>query len=417
MSKITRSALYKKVWNMPMVSLCKEFGISDVALAKVCKKHKIPTPPRGHWARIQNGYKDKKTPLPKGDDLLIEFDIETNIRNREVNRIQREQEKKNLEAVKPVIELAQKVPHPIETCFLRRIENLKADNNGLLKMKRIGLPEVEITEDSVRSVSRFLGVMGYILKEQGVIWSNSGDGLQSLFTRDGFGVGFRISQVLVKNEREPTQEEKRKPSWEWDLTVYKPTEKLTVVLYSAEIISGRKKWSESNNSDIVDLAWKVSARVNDLLRGFEDSRIAAIEREKQWQEQKLINEQNRRKQARLDQIADIKAGRLRELVRASMLWKEHKEVSEFIQQCARQWNNSPTLEQKAWLNWAEEALQELSPFAAGYPNPKKHGPLDEYTIEEESCYCPKEETTVRKTQLLKDIKGITQKRGYDYSSW
>lgn len=417
MIKISRSALYDKVWTTPMSRLSKEYGISDVALAKVCKKYDIPRPPRGYWARLQNGYKDKKTALPKGEDRMIEFDVEANQRNRREFQLQKEKEEKILEEVKPVIELAQNLTHPMATRFLERIKNVKADKNGLFKMKRVGLPEVEVTADSVTRILRFLSVVAYTLEGQGVTWSKSGEALTSIFTRDGFGVGLRISQALVKEEREPTIEEKRKPSWEWDLAVYKPTEKLTLVLHSSEGISGRKKWTESNANDIVDLAGKVAGRIDDLLRGHEESRIAAIEREKRWEAQKVIDEENRRKRARLEHIAEIKAGRVRELVRASMLWKEHEAVSDFIAECAKRWSEAPTPEQSAWLEWAGEALKDLSPFADGYPDPENHGPLDESTIPQKDYYHSKEKAFVKKTQLLKDIKNLTERRGYGYSSW
>ena len=43
--RLTREALYKKVWSKPTRELAKEFDISDVALAQICKKKfKIPKP-------------------------------------------------------------------------------------------------------------------------------------------------------------------------------------------------------------------------------------------------------------------------------------------------------------------------------------------------------------------------------------
>jgi len=63
--KLTREELYKQVWTTPASTLAAEYGISDVALAKVCKKYKIPKPGLGHWARVRNGQKIKRPPLSK----------------------------------------------------------------------------------------------------------------------------------------------------------------------------------------------------------------------------------------------------------------------------------------------------------------------------------------------------------------
>ena len=54
---LPRSALYELVWTKPVTELAKEFGISDVALAKRCRSIKIPLPPRGYWARVAAGQK------------------------------------------------------------------------------------------------------------------------------------------------------------------------------------------------------------------------------------------------------------------------------------------------------------------------------------------------------------------------
>jgi hypothetical protein len=45
---LTREQLYEKVWSQSVSSLAKEMGISDVGLAKICKRHNIPRPGLGY---------------------------------------------------------------------------------------------------------------------------------------------------------------------------------------------------------------------------------------------------------------------------------------------------------------------------------------------------------------------------------
>lgn len=52
---MSREELYALVWETPMRRLASRFGFSDVGLAKICKKHRIPRPARGHWARLEFG--------------------------------------------------------------------------------------------------------------------------------------------------------------------------------------------------------------------------------------------------------------------------------------------------------------------------------------------------------------------------
>lgn len=61
---LTRRALYDRVWQTPMVKLAAEYGISGRGLAKLCERHAIPVPGRGHWALTRAGYVMERDPLP-----------------------------------------------------------------------------------------------------------------------------------------------------------------------------------------------------------------------------------------------------------------------------------------------------------------------------------------------------------------
>ncbi|MFQ5562704.1 MAG: hypothetical protein ACE5FO_03950 [Parvularculaceae bacterium] len=54
---LTRKELYAQVWRKPMSRLAAEYGLSGNGLAKICDRHKIPYPPRGHWAKKAAGKK------------------------------------------------------------------------------------------------------------------------------------------------------------------------------------------------------------------------------------------------------------------------------------------------------------------------------------------------------------------------
>ena len=70
--ELTRAELYERVWSKPVIHLAKDYGISGVGLAKICKKHNVPTPPLGYWSKVKAGQRVRKKPLPalKTDDEL-----------------------------------------------------------------------------------------------------------------------------------------------------------------------------------------------------------------------------------------------------------------------------------------------------------------------------------------------------------
>ena len=64
---LSREDLYELVWSKPMRDLAKDFGISDVGLAKRCRRLGIPVPGRGYWARIDAGQQPYRPKLPAWD--------------------------------------------------------------------------------------------------------------------------------------------------------------------------------------------------------------------------------------------------------------------------------------------------------------------------------------------------------------
>ena len=50
MMTTTRSQLYREVWTEPVCTVATRYHISDVALAKVCRRHHVPLPPRVFFA-------------------------------------------------------------------------------------------------------------------------------------------------------------------------------------------------------------------------------------------------------------------------------------------------------------------------------------------------------------------------------
>lgn len=75
--EISRKDLYERVWAEPIQKLSREYGLSDVGLAKICHRYNIPVPPRGYWAKLQAGKRVSKPSLPPegpkgyGDEIRL----------------------------------------------------------------------------------------------------------------------------------------------------------------------------------------------------------------------------------------------------------------------------------------------------------------------------------------------------------
>jgi integrase len=68
-----REELYQLIWTAPVSEIAARLGVSDVALAKLCRRAAVPTPNRGYWARIEAGQCITRSPLPPSPEGLPDF--------------------------------------------------------------------------------------------------------------------------------------------------------------------------------------------------------------------------------------------------------------------------------------------------------------------------------------------------------
>lgn len=69
-----REKLYEEVWAEPVRTVAARYGVSDVALAKTCRRLDVPLPGRGYWAKLRAGNAPARPalpPLPVGKSRTI----------------------------------------------------------------------------------------------------------------------------------------------------------------------------------------------------------------------------------------------------------------------------------------------------------------------------------------------------------
>jgi len=79
--RYTRRELYDLVWSEPVSVLSSRFGLSDVGFAKICRRVRIPLPPRGYWAKRGAGKPVAKIAFPeRGPGMADLVEIEPPVR-------------------------------------------------------------------------------------------------------------------------------------------------------------------------------------------------------------------------------------------------------------------------------------------------------------------------------------------------
>ncbi len=221
MAKLTREELYALAWNHPMTKLAKKFGLSDVALHKICRKHDIPTPPLGYWAKKAHGKPVADTPLPKSPKasqyhIVIyegagsaesEAVAVVRARAREAMRAQDNNTSNVLD-------------DPILGRTIERLSKAKADRTGLAQIEGKNLITVAIRPESATRAQRVLETLVRAAQMAGMTLGAGGTG--TVWHADGEEISFDLVEVADRVEHIPTEAElKAVAKWEAEREAYR----------------------------------------------------------------------------------------------------------------------------------------------------------------------------------------------------
>lgn len=164
----TREEFHALVWSEPMTHLAKEFGLSDVALHKVCRKHGIPTPPPGWWAKKAAGKDVAVAPLPPSPGTgLGRITIAGGELRDEPSPLAIARESARVQVSSPVSEAAVD-PHPVVERTLARLRRAKpSSENGLVSASGPGLMDIAVAPASIDRLEAALTAIGLALRAVG----------------------------------------------------------------------------------------------------------------------------------------------------------------------------------------------------------------------------------------------------------
>jgi hypothetical protein len=377
LSEYSRQELYELVWSTPASKLAPDFGISDVAIAKRCKKLSVPHPSVGYWAKVAAGQTPPKTPLPPTNEEVFAK-----------------------EARKP---MPKSLPLPARTAPLhpQASELLNALNKAELdSYKRARLhdkpdfPEVLVSKDLAERVAKAFHVILARLEPLGINWRKSQSSYNSGHFRKGQD---RLQLNIAEDVIRPDGSRTSPPSYEWPQQTGKPSGLLTLVLkehgsyYCSKEI---QKWSESNKLTLQELLAQLVGAVRKHFLDAQEHRAQQkiewekqrIESERHWREyqkKEAIRLQQEKERKHAEAIAAAKKTRRANLVKAAQDWRFCGTLLEFVEQCERHWKSQSqplTTAQQEWLAWAKQTAGTASTFPADFPDPAKDGGFDPSSI-------------------------------------
>jgi hypothetical protein len=346
----SREEFYDLVWSKPMTHLAKEFALSDVALHKVCKKHGIPNPPLGWWAKKAAGKAVKQTPLPPlKSGAGSRITIASGELRPEPELIATARE--NARVLASAIEEAGEPPaNPTVERTVAKLRKAKPSAiNGLASVNQPGLIKVEVATASADRLELALNRIAAAGATMGIkiVRTEKAAG----FECGGEVIGFSVAETVKREKHVLTENEhaeeaawrkknekrwsKSRNSWddmdfsftrprfpEWD---YHPTGLLSFELEHSYFVgcSPRRSYRDAKVQRLENMAVDiavgivvlVAARKEDRLRREEEARRR--EEERQRRELALREEHvEKRRSAALEELLDEVGAldRLRRLV-------------------------------------------------------------------------------------------------------
>lgn len=205
-TRLTRAELHALVWDRPMTKLAKEFSLSDVALHKICRKHCIPTPPVGYWAKKAHGKPVKVTPLPT-DKASGSSDTALVIHEGAATS---ESEAMSVARAQALSALPERSApdQPVSAAITRTIEKLskaRPDRLGLVNVSGSRLITASMRPDSVERARKVLEALDAAAQAAGFSLGHDGD--RAAWLAHGEHVGFEIAEVADRHEHTPTEAE------------------------------------------------------------------------------------------------------------------------------------------------------------------------------------------------------------------
>jgi hypothetical protein len=380
--KITREELYERTWKIPAVKLAKEFGISDVALAKICRKLNVPKPGPGHWRLVQLGREIERPPLPAlGQNGAAEATIDPEAhrtRMAGLGGVSTDQQEK------PQFEVIQ-VPetlhgaHAMITRTRRLLESEKPERTGIVEVPwRLRVLNVSVSRNQTSRALRIMDTMVKALERRGASFVRSEDREMEFMNLriNGEGVGIALTELINKSERQPKDEKERESwSWKWDKWQFEPTGRLAFRILASEPKGARRSWSdctryklEEKLGEIIEWIF-VTADGNKKARlAWEELRRRREEERRRQEEERLRQEEIRNQAKRKRRIEEENRNRLEESAQA---WIEAKRLRRFIGACQAMLrkNEKPSPQsawQERWLVWAREHADRLDPMTNGF---------------------------------------------------
>lgn len=371
----TREELYELIWQEPMTKVAPQFGVSDVGLAKICKRYDIPRPPVGYWAKKEVGKAPERTPLPpleEESEVTISFSIGDQPETVAATDLVVDEDRKRLIAYEQdprnCIKVTEQLtkPHSIVQDTKSSLSRPNTDRQGLLSpswSERDATLDVHVAAASIPRALVLLDALVKAFEQRGhkIVGDKTQYHRQLLFTFLGEKFTIRLREK-TKMVPVPLAEQKRRPFG--PKVDYVPTGLLELQVHNAGSGYSFATWKDGKRDKLEDC-------LNDVMielimhvqraRNRHKAREAAEKREREVQARRQQLEQERAKQEQ----------RIQDLYIMADHWERAGQVRSFLAAIRstfeqRRQTIDEGSELAQWMDWASKHAAAIDPLTADH---------------------------------------------------
>lgn len=366
-----REKLYAEVWEEPVTKVATRYGVSDVMVAKVCRRLAIPLPGRGYWARHAAGQKLTKLPLPKLKEVPVIFRYKTADDNASLRKSEPPPpEPTDPEDLRVLAVESRAIPmdafekrHKLVVAAEKRFSGAKVDSDGLLEPRGSGpLLAMRVSPGALERALKIMNALILTLEtEKFPVSVDTG-----LHETKAIVFGHPISFAVVEKLRVIGRREIKEYSWSTSTkTVVDHAPTGTLELRVGDFTYGpkfRDRKGMKLETMVPQCAGGIMRVGRSEVMAAEQKRLREIREREQQIERFKLAEEIRKEEEKIKELDDWVNS-----------WSRAKEIRAFVVELEAVWSAkgedlTDASPKRKRLDWMRQYADWLDPLAVGSPS-------------------------------------------------
>lgn len=364
-----RAKLYGEIWEEPVTTVAKRYGISDVALRKICKQLAVPLPPLGYWAKVAAGKNSPAPPLPEysgAAEIVRQRYVSDEPVEPDPQHLVARREFEALPENRIVVSETLDMPHRLVVITERALQRPKhRDLQNLPTTERRAL-DISVSEASLPRALRIMDALVKALDARGMHLRIETDGKRrSCLTLQGQVLAIRLVESISRTEREFTEKE-RQDIKKYGYTYlpnrysYEPMGMLKLGIIGTYHSDFHKTVADGKRQ-------RIEQRLNEFVVKLEAEAVRRKRHEEHLEQQHRLWEKQERRRREREEQKRKEIERLKALEEEARAWKRSEDIRAYVAAVETKATHKhgrigPDSELGQWIAWARHKADWIDPL-------------------------------------------------------